>query len=992
MNQNPTTYTYADPLWRMTSVTNQNYPAVNFSYADPNHSETYMNFNGSVSTVDTTTTVDGLGRPILVQKRQGQGSTSFDSVQYQYYWANTGNVAGAFTEQSLPYSGSGSPVSTTTQYDAVGRPAITTDPGGGKVNYTYSGNDVLQTIELPPGSVRKQFEYDGLGRLTSVCELTVGTTAWPGGSCKQTFGQTGYWTTYTYDALGHLKSVTQNAQGSPTQTRSYYYDGLGRLTQESNPESGTTWYFWDAAPSACGSGGWSTPGDLGAKKDNAGVYNCYGYDTLHRLVGFGPLSIIPNKNCTSLVYDAPQSGWPPPSGSNLQNTKGRLIEAYTNTNCDGHTSIVTDEWYGYSPRGEVTDIYTSTPNSNGYYHVGKSYWANGALRTLTGIPGVPTITYGADGEGRPTTVTAGSQNLVTTTSYNAASQVTGVTLGSGDSDSYTYDSATDRMTQYSFHVGGSSLVGKLTWNINGTLGALSIADPFNSTNQQNCTYAYDDLARLGGKDANGYSVDCGATWAQTFTLDPFGNILKTGNSSWNPNYASPPNNQYMLGWSGISYDADGHLTNDTFHTYQWDANGHAIGIGPISPLTTGSPSPQSNQTFDALGNLVEQNIPSDNWTAQYLHDEHGAELGFAHAQAAGWTWIRLPGGATAIYVGGSLQNYWHADWMGSARFGSTPSQGMFSDRAFAPYGEPYASAGSSYQSFAGLLQNLSADLFDTPNREYHPTQGRWISPDPAGLAAVDPSNPQTWNRYAYVRNNPVRSIDPSGLCDVVIGGITQSSMDPGAAGLTSFANSIGADLVFPYQNGSTFGGVLDVAGQGLGLPNAASLAVVAAINQAAGDPGPINVFTFSGGAQAFNSALGYLPVDVQARINNVTYVSPGALSDLAPGNGNTTVISNSSGGYDPYIFAGSYGDASLMNTDCAHRSNCTFPQQTPFLVSQAGSGCSATTTFSRSHGLLTINPAWFGAGGFGGFGAGWNEFDLLSLYFGTVESVTHRIY
>jgi RHS repeat-associated protein len=48
-------------------------------------------------------------------------------------------------------------------------------------------------------------------------------------------------------------------------------------------------------------------------------------------------------------------------------------------------------------------------------------------------------------------------------------------------------------------------------------------------------------------------------------------------------------------------------------------------------------------------------------------------------------------------------------------------------------------------------------------REYAKTQGRWLSPDPAGLAAVDPSNPPTWNRYAYVMNNPLSYIDPTGL-------------------------------------------------------------------------------------------------------------------------------------------------------------------------------------------------------------------------------------
>ncbi len=42
-------------------------------------------------------------------------------------------------------------------------------------------------------------------------------------------------------------------------------------------------------------------------------------------------------------------------------------------------------------------------------------------------------------------------------------------------------------------------------------------------------------------------------------------------------------------------------------------------------------------------------------------------------------------------------------------------------------------------------------------------QGRWLSPDPSGLAAVDPNDPQTWNRYAYVGNRPLNTTDPRGL-------------------------------------------------------------------------------------------------------------------------------------------------------------------------------------------------------------------------------------
>ena len=50
-------------------------------------------------------------------------------------------------------------------------------------------------------------------------------------------------------------------------------------------------------------------------------------------------------------------------------------------------------------------------------------------------------------------------------------------------------------------------------------------------------------------------------------------------------------------------------------------------------------------------------------------------------------------------------------------------------------------------------------------RQQSPAQGRWLVPDPAGLAAVDMTNPQIWNRYAYVGNNPLSNVDPFGLED-----------------------------------------------------------------------------------------------------------------------------------------------------------------------------------------------------------------------------------
>ncbi|MDR3560862.1 MAG: hypothetical protein P4N59_05410, partial [Negativicutes bacterium] len=52
-----------------------------------------------------------------------------------------------------------------------------------------------------------------------------------------------------------------------------------------------------------------------------------------------------------------------------------------------------------------------------------------------------------------------------------------------------------------------------------------------------------------------------------------------------------------------------------------------------------------------------------------------------------------------------------------------------------------------------------------------PVQGRWLSPDPAGLGVARPNNPQTWNRYAYVGNKPLQTVDSLGLGNCM--GMTQ---------------------------------------------------------------------------------------------------------------------------------------------------------------------------------------------------------------------------
>jgi len=270
---------------------------------------------------------------------------------------------------------------------------------------------------------------------------------------------------------------------------------------------------------------------------------------------------------------------------------------------------------------------------------------------------------------------------------------------------------------------------------------LAISDPFNSSDNQTCTYLHDDLARVG-------SVNCGSVWPQTFTNDSFGNITKSGSISWQPGYNSATN-QY-LGSSGSSYDADGNLLSNPFNTYAWDANGQPVTISARAI------------TYDAFGRQVERSTSGTyDWSVIYTPIGRAA---YGQGQALNGLVLELPGGARTEAYNGYPQWFQHMDWLGSSRLMSTmATRTVAGTQAYAPYGETYAASGVNGTMFAGTFYDTAPTTYDADARRLNPNQGCWISRDPAGLAAVDPTNPQSWNRYVYVANNPLSFVDPSGL-------------------------------------------------------------------------------------------------------------------------------------------------------------------------------------------------------------------------------------
>ena len=190
---------------------------------------------------------------------------------------------------------------------------------------------------------------------------------------------------------------------------------------------------------------------------------------------------------------------------------------------------------------------------------------------------------------------------------------------------------------------------------------------------------------------------------------------------------------------------------------------------------------------------------------QILYSPMG-KTAIMNGQTLAKAFINLPGGATAIYNSSGLQYYRHTDWLGSSRLTSTPSRTLYSSSSYAPFGEQYAPSGAPDPSFTGQNADTASSLYDFTYREHSPSQGRWTSPDPAGLAAVNPTDPQSWNRYADALNSPLNTVDLTGLCNI---DVENGSCGGGAIPCTDW---------FCFEN--PFGGVVEPllpSGGGFGL-------------------------------------------------------------------------------------------------------------------------------------------------------------------------------
>ncbi|MGI8544188.1 MAG: RHS repeat domain-containing protein [Aridibacter sp.] len=271
------------------------------------------------------------------------------------------------------------------------------------------------------------------------------------------------------------------------------------------------------------------------------------------------------------------------------------------------------------------------------------------------------------------------------------------------------------------------------------------------------TYTYDTLNRI--KTAV-EKVGTSEKWKQTFTYDRYGNrnfdaVNTTTIAGCPANQCNPTintaNNRFNSG-QGYTYDLSGNIVSDAEgRTFIYDAENKQKEVKNSSNITVGT------YFYDGDGKRVKKVTASEEIVFVY---DAGGKL------VAEYSSLTPQTTATTRYL--------TSDHLGSPRIITDQNGAVLSRRDFAPFGEElytgtgnratghgYTYGDSTSQKFTGYQKDEETDLDFAEARYYKSQHGRFTSADEP-FADQFESNPQSWNLYVYVRNNPMNLVDPLG--------------------------------------------------------------------------------------------------------------------------------------------------------------------------------------------------------------------------------------
>jgi RHS repeat-associated protein len=743
---------------------------------------------------------DGLGRTTDTQIADPQGDV-FAKREYD----PLGRVSRVFN----PYrTASDSTYGTTvTAYDVLGRVvqvATFNGLGGstGAVNTAYDGARVQVTDQA---GKKRISQTDALGRLTDVWELTPADSATES-LTFQGSTVTGYRTKYAYDVFDDLTQVTQRIGTSGTlQTRTFAYDSLRRLTSATNPESGGTAISYT----------YDENSNLKTRLDTRGITTTYNYDVLNRVINRTTTDATPR---VDYLYDSQSLPQGAPTFVRGAST-GRLVATTY-----GGPSSSTGSYQGYDAQGRP-NVSAQKTDSESYIFPNYSYNLAGQMTSQT-YPSGRVVATVYDTAGRIAGVVknqasglyyagAAATDATNRIQYAAHGAVSKIKLGN---EKWEHTNFNTRLQPIEIGLGTSgtdSSMLKLEFgygpdmNNNGNVLTQKITAPGLTLNQ---CYGYDSLNRLSTAIERSGGTNCSGTqqWKQAFTYDRFGNrnfdATNTTVNVLGPNPTiNQANNRFTSG-QNYGYDSAGNLTSDPAtlaNGIVYDAENRQTQYTKTGQLT-------NSYQYDGAGHRVKK-IDNNGTTIFVYNVENQLIAEYTSGAPSG--------------VGGT--SYLTSDHLGSTRVVMKSDGNARHD--FLPFGEELQAgiggrtsglgyvADSVRQKFTQKERDIESGLDYFHARYYSSAQGRFLSPDEP-FADQEEREPQSWNLYPYVTNNPLAFTDSLGLFkEKVFGGQTYWEVAEGDSySSLSKATGIAVGLLQQFFQNVTFhpGELVDLTGFG----------------------------------------------------------------------------------------------------------------------------------------------------------------------------------
>ena len=333
--------------------------------------------------------------------------------------------------------------------------------------------------------------------------------------------------------------------------------------------------------------------------------------------------------------------------------------------------------------------------------------------------------------------------------FDEIGRVKGINFGNGTASSYTFYDLSKRLSQLAT-TSHSTNVQSLSYKYNQIGSLTNIADNVTShTGGASATMTnavYDDLDRLTSAGWTGYGL-------KNFAYDKIGNVLTNGESGSGAYSYGTIRPHFVRSANGVWFTSDqnGNVVFRGGQRLEYNINNElSLVLNTNGTLTKFG--------YGGGGERLWKSSSTNSlqvWIGAAYEEKNGKVL--YHVVAGG----RLV--CTFDSTGTNVLEYYHPDHLTSSSIQTDPGGAVIQHYEYSAFGQSrYTLSGTAFpvsRRYTSQILDEDTGLYYYNSRYYIPELARFGQADDI---ISDIGNPQSWNRYSYVLNNPLRYTDPSG--------------------------------------------------------------------------------------------------------------------------------------------------------------------------------------------------------------------------------------